>query len=184
MLLQEILSKELNTNISNDFMDLWTEKTMLKRNEFLVKQGQLHPYLFWVKKGSLRIFFETPQEDLTIRFGYQYSFISALTSFLNNTPAKFYIQAIKQTELIGISRINFLKALELNPVLATFWQKRMEQLVIEQLEREIDLLTPTPQERYKRVLQRSPRLFQEIPLKYIASYLRMTPETLSRLRKS
>jgi CRP-like cAMP-binding protein len=60
----------------------------------------------------------------------------------------------------------------------------MEQLIYQQLEREKDLLTSSPTERYAKVKQRSPQLFQEIPHKYIASYLRMTPETLSRLKKS
>ena len=60
----------------------------------------------------------------------------------------------------------------------------IENLIVQQLEREIDILTTSPEERYNRVLKRSPKLFQQIPAKYIASYLRMTPETLSRIRKS
>ncbi len=51
-------------------------------------------------------------------------------------------------------------------------------------EREIDLLTQSPQERIERIRKRSPQVFQEIPHKYIASYLRMSPETLSRLLNS
>jgi hypothetical protein len=58
-----------------------------------------------------------------------------------------------------------------------------EQLAL-QVAREIDLLTDSPTMRLERILKRSPQLFNEIPLKYIASYLRMTPETLSRIRKS
>ena len=57
------------------------------------------------------------------------------------------------------------------------------ELIYQQMERERDILTSSPLERYKRVLSRSPQLFQEIPNKHIASYLRMTPETLSRLKK-
>ena len=60
----------------------------------------------------------------------------------------------------------------------------LEAMVLQQMDREIDLLTVSPVERLNRVLLRSPHLFQEIPLKYIASYLRMTPETLSRIRNS
>ncbi|HEU5148245.1 MAG TPA: Crp/Fnr family transcriptional regulator, partial [Chryseosolibacter sp.] len=60
----------------------------------------------------------------------------------------------------------------------------LESLITQQIEREVDLLIHSPAERLKRVLERSPNLFQEIPLKYIASYLRMTPETLSRIRNS
>jgi lipocalin len=56
--------------------------------------------------------------------------------------------------------------------------------VYQQIEREKDILTASPRERYLRVLKRSPQLFQEIPDKYIANYLRMSPETLSRMKKS
>ena len=59
----------------------------------------------------------------------------------------------------------------------------MELLVYQQMEREIDLLTYSPQKRYERVLQRNPQLCQEIPSKYITSYLRMSPDLLSRLKK-
>ena len=58
----------------------------------------------------------------------------------------------------------------------------MESLVVESMNREIDLLTSDPHERYQRILRRSPRLFQEIPARYIANYLRMSPGTLSRLK--
>lgn len=184
MKFKDILTNEFKTPIPDDFINLWDKKVTLKRNDYLVQKGQLSPFLFFVKKGSLRIIYPSQEENYTIRFGYQYSFIGALTSFLNNTPAMFSIQAIKATELIGISRTNFSKAIDNNKMLKDFWTKRMEQLVVEQLEREIDLLTSSPLDRYQRVLNRSPRLFQEIPLKYIASYLRMTPETLSRLRNS
>lgn len=64
------------------------------------------------------------------------------------------------------------------------WVKILENLVIQQMEREIDILTSSPKERYERVLKRSPQLFQHIPNRHIANYLRMTPETLSRLKKS
>ena len=64
------------------------------------------------------------------------------------------------------------------------YSKLLEALIVQQMEREIDLLTESPIKRLQRVLERSPNLFQEVPLKYIASYLRMTPETLSRIRNS
>lgn len=82
-----------------------------------------------------------------------------------------------------LPKINFNKYLENDPASLLLWKQILELLVYQQMEREIDLLTYSPQKRYERVLQRSPQLFQEIPSKYIASYLRMSPETLSRLKK-
>ena len=62
------------------------------------------------------------------------------------------------------------------------WNSILEDLNLQQFEREIDLLTQSPWERYHRLLKRSPQVFQQIPNKHIANYLRMTPETLSRIK--
>jgi hypothetical protein len=78
-------------------------------------------------------------------------------------------------------QIDDFLALKNNVIL---WGKILENLAVQQLEREIDLLKNSPKERYERVLKRSPQLFQEIPNRHIANYLRMSPETLSRLKKS
>ncbi len=164
--------------------DIWMPSKKLNRGDFLVKKGQASPYLYYVEEGTLRIFVEGEEEELTIRFGYQGSFISALNSFLADQPSAFYIQALKKAKVLGISKDSFYHFLQKKPAYQELWQKAMEHLVLQQLEREIDLLTASPLDRYQRVLKRSPQLFQEIPNKYIASYLRMTPETLSRLKKS
>ncbi|MFT6167816.1 MAG: hypothetical protein ACJAV5_001078 [Vicingaceae bacterium] len=77
--------------------------------------------------------------------------------------------------------MNFIESSEEN---TKVWNSMLGDLIFQQMERERDILTASPLNRYKRVLARSPQLFQEIPNKYIASYLRMTPETLSRIKKS
>lgn len=78
----------------------------------------------------------------------------------------------------------YMEFIKQSPERFQSWLQILEQLVYQQLERERDLLTSSPAVRFKRVLDRSPLLFQEVPNKYIAAYLRMTPETLSRLKKS
>ena len=83
-----------------------------------------------------------------------------------------------------MSKANFLQLVAQDPQLMLIWQQIQSQMIYQQMEREIDILTYSPLKRYQRVLKRSPHLFQEIPSKYIASYLRMSPETLSRLKKS
>jgi len=86
--------------------------------------------------------------------------------------------------LQSISKKQFIQFIESDPANLSLWLKISEQLIYQSMEREVDILTHSPLERYKRVLARSPQLFQEIPGKYIASYLRMTPETFSRVKKS
>lgn len=159
------------------------EPKIYKKNEFLIREGQIEQYIYFIQSGAVRAFLLTEFEELTIRFGYKDSMITALTSFLTGTGSDIYIQAIRQSEVLKISRQKFQTLLAASPDYQLQYNQWLEQTLLQQMEREVDLLTASPTERLKRVLARSPNLFQEIPFKYIASYLRMTPETLSRIRK-
>ena len=163
---------------------LWQAPRQLKRGELLTTPGSASPFTYYVAAGTLRVFVEQGDEELTIRFGYSGDFIAPLDAFLSSGPTSFYIQALKKSTVLPLHKNDFLHFRQQHPQINTLWLQALEQLVLQQLDREIDILTAAPQERYQRVWQRSPRLFQEIPHKYIASYLRMSPETLSRLKKS
>ncbi|PCJ63612.1 MAG: Crp/Fnr family transcriptional regulator [Bacteroidetes bacterium] len=163
---------------------LWDNEIEISRNEYLKVKGSIDTNLYFIKNGSLRIYVIHELEEHTIRFGYQNNFIVSLDSFITEEPSDFYIQAIKKTNLKIIKKKTFKDLISSHTELQNIWTKILEQLILQQLEREKDILTSSPIERYKRVLKRSPQLFQEIPNKYIADYLRMTPETLSRIKKS
>ncbi len=176
--------EELKARLDQYPQNLWLKDVSLKRNDFLSVKGTTDLHLYYVLSGSLRIWVEDAAEEHTIRFGYKDSFIASLDAFINERPSHFYIQAMKQSMVKVMHKSAFMEFVHSSPDNLLLWQKITEQLVYQQIEREIDLLTSSPLDRYRRVLERSPKLFQEIPHKYIASYLRMTPETLSRLKKS
>jgi CRP-like cAMP-binding protein len=167
-----------------DQQNLWEKEITLKRNEYLKVKGTIDTNLYYVKSGSLRIFLLEEEEEQTIRFGYKNNLIAALDSFLNDQPSDFYIQALKETTVKQLSKKEYLSFIESSSENKKIWNEILKNFVLQQMERERDILTISPLERYRRVLKRSPQLFQEIPNKYIASYLRMTPETLSRIKKS
>ncbi len=166
-----------------EIVELSDKTITLERNQYLKVKGSIDTNIYYVESGSLRIFVLDEYEEQTIRFGYAKSLIVSLDSFLTNKPSVFFIQAIKKTVLkvITKSQIDQFLQMETNQFL---WTKILENLVLQQLEREVDILTNSPKERYQRVLKRSPQLFQEIPHRHIANYLRMSAETLSRLKKS
>lgn len=174
------LQEKLITILSDE----WEEEIQLKRNEFLVQKKDLNTKLYLVIDGSLRVFIEDEIEEHTIRFGYKESIITALDTFLTDKPTSFYIQAIKSCRLKVISKQKYFHLMNSKPEYKEVWEQLLQSFVYQQIEREIDLITYSPQKRFERVLKRSPQVFQEIPQKYIASYLRMTPETLSRIIKT
>ncbi len=166
-----------------ELINLSDKKVTLERNDFLKVEGSIDTNIYFIESGSLRVFVISEYEEQTIRFGYKDNLIVSLDSFLSGKPSNFYIQAIKRTEVKVISKSAFNDFLKTDKS-RNWWIEVLEGLVLQQMEREIDILTNSPKERYERVLKRSPQLFQEVPHRYIASYLRMTPETLSRLKKS
>lgn len=167
-----------------DRQNLWDNQLELNRNDFLKVKGSIDTNLYFVVSGSLRIYVLEEFEENIIRFGYKNNFLASLDSFINEKPSDLYIQAIKKTELKVIKKTTFMNFVESCVENTKIWHSMLGDIIFQQMERERDILTSSPVERYKRVLARSPQLFQEIPNKYIASYLRMTPETLSRIKKS
>jgi CRP-like cAMP-binding protein len=166
-----------------EIVELSDKEITIDRNEFLKVKGSIDTNLYYVESGSLRIFVLDDDEEHTIRLGYKENLIVSLDSFLTGKPSDLYIQAIKKTvvKVVTKEQIDLLLKNETNQNL---WKKILENLVVQQMEREIDILTNSPKERYERVLKRSPQIFQEIPNRHIANYLRMSAETLSRLKKS
>lgn len=156
---------------------------IFKRNEFLKINGSIDTNLYYIESGSVRIFVLDEHQEQTIRFGYKENLIVSLDSFLTGKPSDLFIQTIKKTIIKVVTKDQIDKFLEIESN-RELWLKILENLIIQQMEREIDILTNSPKERYERVLKRSPQLFQEIPNRHIANYLRMSAETLSRLKKS
>lgn len=160
------------------------EKTItIQRNAFLKVKGSIDTNIYLIEEGSLRIFVLDDYEERIIRFGYKDNIIVSLDSFLTESPSDFYIQAIKKTSVKVIPKKSFMAFINKNEEHLKLWVKILEGLILQQIEREKDILIQSPKERFDRVLKRSPKLFQEVPKKHIANYLRMSPETLSRLKK-
>lgn len=167
----------------NDIIELAHKTITVDRNDYLKISGSIDTNVYFIESGSVRMSVLDNLEEQIVRFGYKGNIIVALDSYLTGNPSAFTIQAIKKTTVKVISKSSMNEFLK-NESNQKWWTSTLENLIVQQLEREIDILTTSPKDRYLRVLKRSPQLFQEIPNRHIANYLRMTPETLSRLKKS
>ncbi len=163
--------------------ELRWESLELERSDYLVRPGQKEHYTYYVEKGALRAFVYVEEEEYTIRLAYQGSTIAALPTYFTGEPSRLYIQAIRKCHIKQIGRTAFEHYLKKEPERIMAYNELLKDLVGSFYEREIDLLTSSPAERLQRLIQRSPQVLQEIPHKYIASYLRMSAETLSRILK-
>src|SRR5690606_38157836 len=140
---------------------LWSKEVSLKRGDHLHVQGAVDTNIYYVAHGSLQIYHENDNEFHTIRFGYSGSLFTSLDSFVTGKPSVYAVQAIKQATLKVITKDDFTGFINADPRAMELWNTVLLYTVNTLLERELDLLTASPAERYNRVLKRSPRLFQE-----------------------
>jgi CRP-like cAMP-binding protein len=159
----------------------WTKEKTLSRNEYLISRDEVETNLYYVAEGAMRIYFPHDDEEVCVGFAYTNSLICSYPSFIQNKPSDYYIQALTGTQLLSISRDAFYALFDTHPRIERCWRMIEEQALLGKIEREVEMLTYSPDERAQRLMLRSPQLFQIVPKKYIASYLRMKPETLSRV---
>jgi CRP-like cAMP-binding protein len=166
-----------------EIKDLFGKIKVLKRNEYLKIQGSIDTNIYFVQSGSLKKFIVNDFEEQIMCFAYENELIVSIDSFLTEKPSEFYIQALKKTTVKVISKEAFYDFICKSERNNKIWTQILEDIIIKQIEREKDILENSPKKRFDRVLKRNPFLFQKIPNTHIANYLRMSPETLSRLKK-
>lgn len=167
----------------------WTEMSTcviqrnFKKGEFLCRIGQVEQYLSVIESGTCRGFYNKGGEEVSVAFMFKSDYVSAYYSFLTQRPSLMAIQALSSVRVFSIHKTdldnlcnNYKNAERLGRLNAERIYRRKE-------EREISLLTMSAKERYLELINRNPQLLQQIPLKYIASYLGIQPESLSRIRK-
>ena len=174
--------EELKNKLENE--DLLGNVRRLKKGEFLKMSNTVDTNLYFIAKGCVRVFFVDEENEHILYFGYKGSLITALDSFIIQETSKLCIQILRETEVHTISQERFSAFIKGNTENQNLWQDVLKELIVMQTQREMDLLVSSPQKRYENALHARPDLFQEIPNKYIASYLRMSAETLSRVKNS
>jgi CRP-like cAMP-binding protein len=156
----------------------------IKKNEYLAEPGRVCKYVTYINKGSLRAFNITEGKEYALSFFIENDYASEYCSFLTKTPATYFIQALEDTEVIDLHYDDMQKLYREIPILERFGRYIAENLFIMLSTRNTSLLTESPEERYLKLLQSNQNnLLQRVPQYMIASYLGITPEALSRIRK-
>jgi CRP-like cAMP-binding protein len=165
------------------FLDLW-EFRKFKRNEFILRAGEIPKFSIFVLKGCLRQYIVNENgEESIVYFAEERHWIGDLPAMRNKTISNFNFQAIEECELLIISADNWEKAFIKFPWWTEGHLKGYQKWATIMQQQMGDMLTQTGEVRYLKLLKEKPNLFQRVPQHYIASYLGLSAETLSRIRK-
>lgn len=172
------LNKEVKEKIAESFIF-----KRVAKNEFLLREGEICKYNYFVLKGSLRLYKVDPKGEELIRyFAFENKFVSNLTSFISGHASDEYIQANEKTEALCIGRSDFYELVETNKALNRVYRNMLENAYITSQKRIYNFQGYTALERLQWLLQEYPGILSRLPSRMIASYLGITPFTLSRLK--
>ena len=174
---------KLSEQSINILCNAWNSKHVVKKNDFLLQKNKKEHYLYFILTGCLATILEDEKKDFVLGFGYENSLINSYISFVTEKTSPTSLKAICDTELLKISKKELFKLTKSYSEIANWYHSKIEKTLVGHLNRQIELVSLTPEQHYKAFLKRSGKLVNTIPLKYISSYLNMTPETLSRVRK-
>jgi len=159
------------------------ELTTIKKGDYFLKTGSQSNNMRFIQSGLMRVFSLTEDKEITQWISTKGYFVVDLSSFVFESPARWSIQALVDTDIYTISRIDYNKIGTLIPK----WNQ-LEKLFIVRCftmleDRVFSHLSMSAEERYNLFFENNKELFNQVPLQFIASMLGMTPETFSRIRK-
>jgi CRP-like cAMP-binding protein len=154
----------------------------LPRNHELQSVGQTCRTIYFLKKGVARIFYFKDHVDVTESFSFENNLVVRYESLIGETPSNKGIQLLEESDLISINSKKLFAMFSDSQEIESLFRKIIENELVDQIRRTESLQFHTAEERYSDLIRQSPNVVQRIPLKYIASYLGITPVSLSRVR--
>ncbi len=182
------------THIEEKIMLQPAEKTLIKtffapkkirRKQYLLQEGNECKHMVFVEKGLLRSYnVDEKGNEHMIHFAWEGWWMADTLSFLSGEPSTYNIDAIENSELLMITLDGFEEMVDQVPVMERYFRKLFQMNIISKERRLINSLSFTAEEKFVRLMDASPEMIQRIPQQLVASYLGITPETLSRIRKN
>ena len=187
-----LLKETINETVNRRFPEMTIESRKLlagivtrkdmEKGEILLKEGQVSHHFVIVAKGMVRQFYYKNGKDVTEHFSYEGDIVICIESILLQEPTRLMIEALESGTLYLIPADQFLKLSKESWEINMFYRKMLEYSLIVSQKKADSWRFETARERYLRLMETQPEVIKRAPLAHIASYLLMTPETLSRVR--
>jgi CRP-like cAMP-binding protein len=163
------------------FQNFFVEKEIASKT-ILLKEGDIANQIFLIKKGCLREWFNKDGKDITFQFFFEGQAVASIDSFLNNQPSMYTIECIEPSTILVLGKGNFEQLQLVHPELKEGLQDLLFQRFRNYSYLFLSRIKDTPRERYEELVKNYPEIIRRVPQHYIASYLGITPISLSRIR--
>lgn len=169
----------------HDWSEFWSrmEPAEFKKNEFLLRSGQVENHLNFLVSGIVRLYLTSDTKEFTIRFNFPMMFFNAYSSFFTRMPSRYAVEAIAYVRVYRMSYDQVEELYRVSPAAALVGRRALEYFYLLKEKREVELLCNTAEQNYRELLHEQPEFIQLIPQKYLASFLGITPQSLSRIRR-
>lgn len=152
------------------------------KKDLLTSTSKVENKIYFIIEGVFRLFIELAEKDVTIDFGFPNRFLSSYSSFLTQTPSVASIQSLTKSKAIFITREDLHEIYKQTNAGESIGRIFAEDFFLYKSKRELSFMKDSPTERYLNLQKEQQQLIQEIPQKYLASYIGITPQALSRIR--
>ena len=167
-----------------DFMIIWNP-VQYKRKTVLTTAGETEKYLYFVLEGVQRAFYvDAHHPECTIVFTYPHSFSGVADSFLTQQPSRFFLETLTASKMLRTTHRQLQQLMDKYHNIERCIRIAVSYTLQGVLERQVELLSYSAEEKFKTLLKRSPHVLQLIPHKYLASYLGIDASTFSKLLSS
>jgi CRP-like cAMP-binding protein len=168
-----------------DFFKSKLQRRVIPKKTIFLKINEIENHISFIESGVVRLFLpkENPEKEITFGFSFKNQFVSAYDSFLTQKPSLYQLQALTEISILSISYKDLQEVYQTTQIGNLIGRLTAERLFLIKSKREQNLLNLTAEERYLNLFKERPELIKVIPLKYISSYIGVTAQALSRIRK-
>jgi CRP-like cAMP-binding protein len=154
----------------------------IKKNQYLLRQGDICKDLVFVQKGCLRLYYIKDDIEVSVWFAFQQSSAIEIYSFISGKPSDYFLQSIEDSEVLYLPRTELLKLYLQQPKMQELMRNFWEDVILNLISRFTALQKDSAEKRYLDLLDKSDYM-ETIPQKYLASFIGVTPTSLSRIRR-
>ena len=161
------------------------QRRVITKKSVFIKVNQIENHISFIESGIVRLFIpkDNPEKEITFGFSFENQFVSAYDSFLTQSPSNYQLQALTETTVLSISYKDLQSVYKSTQIGNLIGRLTAEDLFLIKSKREQDLLNLNAEQRYLKLFKERPELLKSVPLKYISSYIGVTAQALSRIRK-